>query len=211
MVRLLDRQPAVPFGTRRTRTLHDRHPAAERDRHAAHGAHAQQHVAQAGRLVRLGAHLLHDGRTPHRERHQGILRPLRERQDLPRRTHGQLGSRGADGAVGRRGGIQGVARQALLPALPGRRLGQGGHRRHDAPRNDPGRHGAVRQPQRPALRLAAGRGARHRTAGEPRNPRNPRRIRRHRVRYGRAESDPGARRERLHAGREIQPRGDRHL
>ena len=65
--------------------------------------------------------------------------------------------------------------------------------------------------QRPALRLAAGRGARHRTAGEPRNPRNPRRIRRHRVRYGRAESDPGARRERLHAGREIQPRGDRHL
>ena len=31
------------------------------------------------------------------------------------------------------------------------------YRRHDAPRNDPGRHGAVRQPQRPALRLAAGR------------------------------------------------------
>ncbi len=58
MVRLLDRQPAVPFGTRRTRTLHDRHPAAQRDRHAPHGAHAQQHAAG-----RAGAPGPHDGQN----------------------------------------------------------------------------------------------------------------------------------------------------
>ena len=33
-------------------------------------------AAQAGRLVRLGAHLLHDGRSPYRKRPAGLLRPL---------------------------------------------------------------------------------------------------------------------------------------
>ncbi len=76
-----------------------------------------QAAAQVRRLVRLGTHLLHDGRRPHRERPAGLLRPLRKRQDLPRRTHGQLGPLGQDGPFGRRGGFQGIARQALLPAL----------------------------------------------------------------------------------------------
>ena len=221
MVRLLDRPGDFPLGTRPAGTLHDRHSAPQRDGHAPHGAHAQQHaagrtrppcadvreerllgaghgprvdrhggqgggdapraghrkgvahargipplrlgmegeirrrdpqaVAQAGRLVRLGPHLLHDGRGPHGERPARLLRPLRERQDLPRRADGQLGPRGADGPVGRGGRLQGVARQALLPALQGRGHRQGDHRRHDAPRNHTGRHGAVRQPQRPAL------------------------------------------------------------
>ena len=58
---------------------------------------------------------------------------LRKGQDLPRRTHGELGPRGENGAFGRRGGLQGVARQTLLPALQDRGHGQGDHRRHDAP------------------------------------------------------------------------------
>ena len=49
--------------------------------------------------------------------------------------------------LGRGGGLQGVARQALLPALQGRGNRPGDHRRHDAPRDHPGRYGAVRQPQ----------------------------------------------------------------
>ena len=106
-----------------------------------------QTAAQAGRLVRLGPHVLHDGRSPHGERSARLLRPLRERQDLPRRKDGQLGPRGADGPLGRGGGLQGVARQALLPALQGRGNRPGDHRRHDAPRDHSGRYGAVRQPQ----------------------------------------------------------------
>ena len=199
MVRLLDRTPPVPLGTRSARTLYDRHSAPQRDGHAPHGAHAQQHVAgragaprphvgqerllgprhgprvdrhggqgrgdaprtghrevaahargvpplrlgvegevrrrdpqataQAGRLVRLGAHVLHDGRDAHRERHPRLLRPLRQGEDLPRRADGELGPRGENGAFGRRGGLQGVARQTLLPALQDRRHGQGDHRR----------------------------------------------------------------------------------
>ena len=281
MVRLLDRKTLVSLETRSARTLYDRNSAPQRNGHAPHGSHAQQHAAgragaprphvgqerllgaghgprvdrhrgqgrgdaarkghrkivalarkvprirlgmegevrrhdpqaaaQAGRLVRLGADLLHDGRAAHRERHQSLLRPVRKGQDLPRRTHGELGPRGENGAFGRRGGLQGVARQTLLPALQDRRHGQGDHRRHDAPRNHSGRHGAVRQPQRPALRLPAGRCARHRAAGEPFDPGDPRRIRRYRIRHGRAEGHPGARRERLHAGREIRSRNDRHL
>ena len=217
MVRLLDRTAYFPLGTRPAGTLHDRHPSPQRDGHAPHGAHAQQHVAgrtgaprphvgkerllgaghgprvdrhrsqgggdaarkghrkvvahargvppprlgmegeirrrdsqtaaQTGRLVRLGPHVLHDGRSPHGERSARLLRPLRERQDLPRRKDGQLGPRGADGPLGRGGGLQGVARQALLPALQGRGNQPGDHRRHDAPRDHSGRYGAVRQPQ----------------------------------------------------------------
>ena len=217
MVRLLDRTAYFPLGTRPAGTLHDRHPSPQRDGHAPHGAHAQQHAAgragaprphvgkerllgaghgprvdrhrsqgggdaarkghrkvvahargvppprlgmegeirrrdsqtaaQTGRLVRLGPHVLHDGRSPHGERSARLLRPLRERQDLPRRKDGQLGPRGADGPLGRGGGLQGVARQALLPALQGRGNRPGDHRRHDAPRDHPGRYGAVRQPQ----------------------------------------------------------------
>ena len=35
-----------------------------------------QAAAQAGRLVRLGPHVLHDGRSPHGERPARLLRPL---------------------------------------------------------------------------------------------------------------------------------------
>ncbi len=103
--------------------------------------------------------------------HARLLRPLRERQDLPRRKDGQLGPRGADGPLGRGGGLQGVARQALLPALQGRGNRPGDHRRHDAPRDHSGRYGAVRQPQRRALRVAARRRPRRRAAGGTRRSR----------------------------------------
>ncbi len=84
-------------------------------------------------------------------------------------------------------------------------------RRHDAPRDHPGRHGAVRQPQRRALQGPARGRPRRRAAGGPVDSGDPRRVRRHRVRNGRAEGDPGPRRERLHAGREIRAGDDRHL
>ncbi len=79
--------------------------------------HNPQTAAQAGRLVRLGAHMLHDGRRTQRGRHKGLLRPVRQGSDLSRRAHGQLGPRCSDRTLGRGGGIQGVAGQALLSAL----------------------------------------------------------------------------------------------
>ena len=69
----------------------------------------------------------------------------------------------------------------------------------------------MRQPRRRAVqRPVAGR-PRRRAAGRPLDSGHPRQLRRHRVRNRRAEGDPGPRRERLHAGREAQPRDDRHL
>ena len=168
-------------------------------------------TAQVGGFVRLGPHLFHDGRHPHRGGHQGLLRPLPQGAHLPRRAHGQLGSRGQDRAVGRRGGLQGVARQALLPALPGRRHRPHDHRRHDPARNDPRRYGPLRQSRRRTLRLAARRRPGHRPAGGPVGARDPRYVRGHRFRHGCPEGYSGARRERLHVRREIQPALHRHL
>ena len=168
-------------------------------------------TAQAGGFVRLGPHLFHDGRHPHRGGHQGLLRPLPQGAHLPRRAHGQLGSRGQDRAVGRRGGLQGVARQALLPTLCGRGDGQVPRRGYDAPRDHSGRYGAVRQSRRRALRVAAAGRPRGGAARRALDSGDPRHVCRHRLRYGCLEGDAGARRERLHAGREIRVGDDRHL
>ena len=100
---------------------------------------------------------------------------------------------------GRRGRGQRVARQALLPALPGRRHRPHDHRRHDPARNDPRRYGPLRQSRRRTLRLAARRRPGHRPAGGPVGARDPRYVRGHRFRHGCPEGYSGARRERLYA------------
>jgi hypothetical protein len=73
MVRLLDRTAYFPLGTRPAGTLHDRHPSPQRDGHAPHGAHAQQHVA--GRAGAPRPHvgkerLLGAGHGPRVDRHR---------------------------------------------------------------------------------------------------------------------------------------------
>ena len=65
-----------------------------------------QAAAPAGRLVRLGAHVLHDGRDAQPRASSSVFcRPLQQREDLPRRADGELGPRGADGPLGRGGGL----------------------------------------------------------------------------------------------------------
>jgi len=95
--------------------------------------------------------------------------------------------------------FKGVARQALLPALPGRRHRPHDHRRHDPARNDPRRYGPLRQSRRRTLRLAARRRPGHRPAGGPVGARDPRYVRGHRFRHGCPEGYAGARCERLYA------------
>ena len=109
--------------------------------------HHPQAAAQAGSLVRLGPYMLHDGRDPHAERHQGLRRPLQQRQDIPRRAYGTLGPRSQDGPLGRGGDIQGVAGQTLLPALQDRGHGPLHRRGHDSSRDHSGRYGRLPQPR----------------------------------------------------------------
>ena len=79
--------------------------------------HHPEATAQAGSLVRLGADGVHHGRTAVGERDSGIRGPLPEGSDLPGRAHGELGPEGVDGVVGRGGGLQGRAQQAVLSAI----------------------------------------------------------------------------------------------
>ena len=174
--------------------------------------HDPQAAAQAGRLVRLGAHLLHDGRTPHRERHASVFCDLYEKGKIYRGVRMVNWDPAAQTALSDE---EVVFKESHGKLYYLRYMVEGSDKAVIVATTRPetilGDTALCVNPNDPRYGWLAGRGARHRTAGEPRNPRNPRRIRRYRVRYGRAESDPGARRERLHAGREIQPRGDRHL
>ena len=66
-------------------------------------------------------------------------------------------------------------------------------------RDDPRRHGPLRQSRRRTLRLAARRRPGHRPAGGQVGTRDPRYVRGHRFRHGCPEGYSGARRERLYA------------
>ena len=111
-----------------------------------------------------------------------------------------------DRPVGRRGGLQGVARQALLPALsrsraPTSTLVVATTR----PETILGDTAALRQSRRRALRVAAAKTPASSCRSSGRSmPGDPRYVCRHRFRHGCLEGYAGARRERLHAGREIR-------
>lgn len=121
-------------------------------------------VAQAGRLVRrLGADQPRwTGRT---ERHQSLLPTIPARKGRIYRSgmpHGELDKLQENGALWTKEVVFGESHGKLYYLLQDRRHGQGDHRRHDAPRNHSGRHGAVRVNPTTRATPPAGRCARHR-------------------------------------------------
>ena len=71
--------------------------------------------------LRLGPHGFHHGREAERKRHQGVLRPVQQRIDLPWRAHGELGSESPDSPLGRGSDLQRRTQQAVLSEIYGGR------------------------------------------------------------------------------------------
>ncbi len=155
-----------------------------------------QPVPAHGRVARLPAHALHDGREL-RARGDALLRaPLRPRLDLPREPDHQLVPVPRDVALRPRARARGRRRHALddpLSACRRRRL----HRDRDgAAGDDPGRRRRRRASGRRALQ-APGRSRGDRAVdGEPRAG-DRRRARRARLRHRRAEDHARPRPDRL--------------
>ena len=144
MVRLLAASRLFSFDARRTGTLYDRHSAAQRHRHAAHGTHAQRN--DTGRARPPGPHagqerLLGAGYRPRFDRHGGQGGP-----EAQGRGHRQefADPRGVPPpCVGmerktRRHHPQSVAQAGRFVRLETDQV-------HDGPRNEPQRHQGVRR------------------------------------------------------------------
>ncbi len=119
-------------------------------------------AAPARRVVRLDARALHDGRGPVARGAQGLRRAAPPGPDLQGQAARQLGPAAADGRLGSRSREHRDEGPSLVPEISDR--GPDGavhHRRHDAPRDDVGRHRRRGASPRSALHGA------HRQSGAP--------------------------------------------
>ena len=108
-------------------------------------------VQAAGRVVRLRARALHDGRRLRARGLQGLQGALRQGLHLPRQLHGELGSWFPERDLRPRGRAPRGRGHALLRRLPARIGGRPRHDRHSAARDDARRHRDRGEPERRAL------------------------------------------------------------
>ena len=156
------------------------------------------HAADAapGRLRRLDARALHDGRRPVRRGARDVRAPVRGRPHLSRQAARQLGPEARHRGVGPRSRQRGRAGQAVGdPLSAGGRLGFDRGRDHAAG-DDAGRRGRRGESGRRALPRVR-RQERHAAADRPHDSGRRRRLRRPRVRHRRGQDHAGARLQRL--------------
>ena len=118
---------------------------------AREGGRILEQLRVHGRLVRLVARALHDGRGPLARRARGVRAPLRGGAHLPRDAAHQLVRRVPDGAERPRGRERGERTASSSSSRTPSRAAARARGRDDAPRDDARRHGGRGPPGRPAL------------------------------------------------------------
>ena len=121
--------------------------------------------AAPGRLGRLVARALHDGRGPVGRSPRHVRAASRRRAHLSRQAPRQLGPEARHGGVRSRSRQRGIAGKDLGDSLSAGRWFRRARRRDDATRDDAGRYGSRRESGRRALSRVRRQGSRAAAAG----------------------------------------------